>query len=498
MKRLIAVLLSLTLLCGICAFSASALWFCKDQPAEEPVFEKIDTEYPFVLVRGMDFGGLLFSPGTEEAKPVMGDPDVKLIVRSVANALFKGLLADNWDRFTDEALAIADSILGNMALTKDGLPQFDTGVEQYPESLAHYPDYTEKLGNGVEEGLLKRAVQTYGADKVYYYNYDWRIDPFVHAERLHDLIETAKKDHGAKKVNLVCCSMGGILTDSYLYKYGAGSLHRVLFISSTFSGTYVTSDLLNGRVKVYGDQLYQFLTLKLDLNPVTAFLLKAVYKMGLFRGVEKLANNVLIPKLKDRVYETYMRDMFGTMPVLWALTQPEDLDSALDYIFHGKENDYKTVIGLAKEYKKMNLQRNDMLRRMQKEGLEIIVAASYGLPVVPFYEHGNVQGDTVLESPLMLGGATMSVLGEKLPDDYVPQDKRFFSPDCEIDLSTAVFPETTWALKDVPHVFTSFATDCQEMIMWMLNEKTCPTVFTDARYPQFLQSNGKLELSPLK
>ena len=63
MKRLIAVLLSLTLLCGTCAFSASALWFCKDQPAEEPVFEKIDTEYPFVLVRGMDFGGLLFLRG---------------------------------------------------------------------------------------------------------------------------------------------------------------------------------------------------------------------------------------------------------------------------------------------------------------------------------------------------------------------------------------------------------------------------------------------------
>ena len=490
MKRFLALLLTVTLLCGVCLMPSHA--------EAKPQYEKIDTEYPFVLVRGMDFGGLLVAPGTENAVPVVGKPELKLTLKSVANALFRGLLRRDWDRFADEAIAIVDSMMGKMMLTKDGQPQFDTGVEQFTQSLAHYPAYTESLGNGVEEGLMKRAVETYGADKVYYYNYDWRIDPYVHAERLNALIETAKKDHNCSKVNLACCSMGGILTVSYLYKYGADSLHRVLFISSTFCGTYVTGDLLNGKVKVHGDLLYDFFITRMNPGKGAAFLLKVANKLGLFKAVAKLANDVLVPKIKDHVYDAYMRDMFGTMPVVWALTQPEDLDSALTYIFAGHEEEYQTVIDLAKSYKEMNLQRDDMLRRMQKNGLEIIVTASYELPVVPVYESGNMQGDTVLESPLMLGGATMSLLGETLPDDYQPGDSRYYSPDHEADLSTAVFPATTWALKGVPHVFTSYGTDCQDFIMWLLNEKTCPTVFTSEQYPQFMLSNFDLDLEPLK
>ena len=34
--------------------------------------------------------------------------------------------------------------------------------------------------------------------------------------------------------------------------------------------------------------------------------------------------------------------------------------------------------------------------------------------------------------------------------------------------------------------------------MWMLNEETCPTVFTNEKYPQFLLSNGAQELEPLQ
>ena len=502
MKRFISLLLVGVLLFTTFSFSASASWnlnwnwWKKSDPAPEP-YERIDTDYPFIMVRGMDFGGLMIDPESEDATAVVGKPDVKRTISSVMQAIFRGILRRDWNRLADEVIEIVDDIMGKMMLTKDGEPQFNTGVPQYPLSLANYPEYVETLGNGVEEGYIKRAVETYGAEKVYYYNYDWRIDPFIHAQRLNDLIETAKKDNNAEQVNLVCCSMGGILTISYLYQYGASSVHRVEFISSTFCGTYVTGDLLNGRVKVYGDLLYEFIITRMGVSKTTAFFLKIAYKMGLFKLVERLADE-LVPEIKDHVFDVYMRDMFGTMPVVWALTQPEDVDSGLEYIFHGKEDQYKKVIDLAKQYKIMNMQRNDMLKKMQKNGLGIIICASYELPVVPVYEHGNVQGDTVLESALMLGGATMSLLHETLPKDYKPLDKRFFSPDREIDLSTAVLPEYTWALKNVSHVFTSYGTDCQDMLMWMLNEETCPTVFTNEKYPQFLLSNGAQELEPLQ
>lgn len=495
MKRSIALLLTLTLLFSTCAFCASAK---KDPPAEREPYEQIDTDYPFVLIRGMDFGGLLEHPDSPDAEPALKELDVGLTLRSAMSGIFMGLLRRDWNVFADRILPIFDAMMGKMACNPDGTPKYDTGVVEYPKSLANYPKLVRSMGFGVEEGLLHRAMETYGAKKVYYYNYDWRIDPFIHAEKINAMIERAKKENNADKVNLVCCSMGGILTVSYLYKYGAESLHRVLFVSSTFSGTYVTGDVLNGRIKIYGDLLYDFMVTRLNISRPLAFLLKILNKLGFFRFVERLANKKIIPAIKDHVFDVMMRDLFCTMPVLWALTQPEDVDGALEYVFHGKEETYAEVIRLANEYRKMNLQRDEMLRTMQKNGLEIIIAASYELPVVPVYEHGNVQGDTVLESELMLGGATVSLLGEKLPENYKPLDKRYFSPDREVDLSTALFPDTTWALKGVPHVFTSYGTDCQDMLMWMLNEPTCPTVFSNEEYPQFLLSNGSLELEPLK
>ena len=84
MKRFLALLLTVTLLCGVCLMPSHA--------EAKPQYEKIDTEYPFVLVRGMDFGGLLVAPGTENAVPVVGKPELKLTLKSVANALFRGLL----------------------------------------------------------------------------------------------------------------------------------------------------------------------------------------------------------------------------------------------------------------------------------------------------------------------------------------------------------------------------------------------------------------------
>ena len=489
MKRFTALLLSLTLLFASLALPAGA--------KTAPSVEKPDNPYPFVLIRGMDFGGLMEHPGEENQEPALKELDKGLTFRSVVGGIFMGIVHRDWNVFADYIMRIFDDMMGKMACNPDGTPKYDTGVVEYPLSLVHYPKLVRSLGFGVEEGLLRRTVEEYGADRVYYYNYDWRIDPYIHAKKINALIEQAKKDHKIDKVNLVCCSMGGILTDAYLYKYGADSLHRVLFVSSTFCGTYVTGDLLNGRVKIYGDLLYDFLVTRLNISRPLAFLLKILNRLGLFKGLERLANKEIIPEIKDHVFDRMMRDLFCTMPVLWALTQPEDVDSGLDYIFHGKEDTYQGVIKLAKQYKQMNLQRDAMLKDMQKNGLEILVAASYELPVVPVYEHGNVQGDTVLESPLMLGGATMSLLGEKLPDSYKPLDKRYFSPDREADLSTALFPQTTWALKGVPHVFTSYNTDCQDMIMWMINLKNCPTVFTNENYPQFLQSNDKLELKPL-
>ena len=84
MKRLLALLLVCAVLLGVCTVLPSAA-ADSNTPAQPDAL-------PFVLVRGMDFGGLLEYPGTDHAEPALKKLDVGLTIRKVASALFNGLV----------------------------------------------------------------------------------------------------------------------------------------------------------------------------------------------------------------------------------------------------------------------------------------------------------------------------------------------------------------------------------------------------------------------
>ena len=42
------------------------------------------------------------------------------------------------------------------------------------------------------------------------------------------MIERALLDHGCD-MNIICCSMGGVMTVGYLYKYGYDKVNKIVF-----------------------------------------------------------------------------------------------------------------------------------------------------------------------------------------------------------------------------------------------------------------------------
>ncbi len=455
---------------------------------------------PFLLIRGMLFAGLTYKAGTPEERNAFAGIKVTELLGALGKAVSGGIWKRDINVFTDTLVDYARGLMGLMACDKNGQPKYDTSVETYDQSLAHYPEFLASLKGECsrEIGILQRAVEEYGAENVYYYNYDWRLDPFYHAEKIEALIETALKDSGQTQIDLACASMGGILTIAYLTKYGADKLHRVLFLSSTFFGTYVTGDVLRGDVRFTGETLYNFLQAMVGSeNRAVSFLLRVLHTMRVFRAVDRLAD-FLVPRIKDRVYDTFMRDTFGTMPIIWALVQPEVYDDCIAYMFGGKEEEYANLIALTKLYQEMIAGRNKMLRKQIKKGLEVCVVANYDLPVVPAYAHSSEQGDTVLESKWMLGGATVARFGETLPETYKPANPSRLSADRMVDLSKAFLPESTWAIKGAPHVSCDYGTDYNEFVFWLLRKKTQPTVSDSNQYPQFMRSSFAQELVPLR
>ena len=60
-----------------------------------------------------------------------------------------------------------------------------------------------------------------------------------------------------------------------------------------------------------------------------------------------------------------------------------------------------------------------------------------------------------------------------------------------VDASTALYKDTTWIIKDAPHVGGRVGSDHAEFAMWILSRDTQPTVYTDSRYPRFTAVDGE-------
>lgn len=465
------------------------------------VFAAADTEsaadydgYPLIVIRGMDFDGTYYKLGTDEEQKCFKGVEFFPLLKALGSSVFSGLTHCSMDAFIDELCIYLNDIMGLMACNKDGSSKYDVSVYEYPLSLANYPEYKE-WGTDNEMGILYTACERYGAENVYFFNYDWRIDPFINAERLSVMIEQAKKDSGKDKINLLCCSMGGIEGLSYIYKYGSADLNKIVFLSSTVMGTHVTSDILRGLITVTPGNLYKYVSQSVAPNSkLVQFMIKMLYKTGFFNALSVLANR-FIDSEKDEVYEKFLSDTFGTMPTVWALVLPEYYDEAIEYMFGGKEDEYAEFTALTREYQKMAAERETLLKKAEADGTAICFAAGYDRCCVPVYSGGECNGDSILEADRTLGGAVVSPLNATLGDDYVPADPTRLSPDRKVDLSGVLFPESTWAVRNLNHVGCSSGTESSDFLFWLLDFDGQPTVTANPRYPQFMYSTDGFTLN---
>lgn len=445
---------------------------------------------PVIVVRGMDFGGLYVDCGTENEKPAI-NTDTGMIVEGALKALGSALLRFNFDYFIDGVVELANNIFKNFTMDENGDSLYNVGVPKYPESADNYQNLCE--GEGFEYGIVRTCIETFGKGHTYYINYDWRLDPYVVADDINAAVETAIRNTGHDKVNIVCCSMGGIMTVAYLTEYGYEKVNRCLFMSSTFCGAQVASDLLCGKVEITPENLYNMLKNLTSDNKILSFFIDAFEFMGAFKAVTAFTDYIF-DNYKDEVYEDAIIPIFGKMLTLWGLVQPEDYDDAIDYIFGGRTAENAVFLKRADALQEMMNGRTELINEMLDNGVEIAVVAHYGTPVVPVYENADFNGDGTLETYQMSGYATVAPYGETLGDDYVAENPEYLSPDRVVDLSTALFPEYTYIIKGAPHVAGSYGTEYADFFAWLLNYDGEFYAGASERYPQFMVSDSSQTL----
>lgn len=448
---------------------------------------------PVIIVRGIDFAGLTYEDGTKALNVSVGS-----IISLLFQSFFANLKIIDKDSLIDSVFSVANEVLSPIACDNEGNSVENVSMIQYPGSMANYPDFAENLPDSGEEGIVKTAIEKYGAENTYFFTYDWRKTPSDLADELKSFVETAKSDSGKNKVNIICASMGGMVTTAYMYYHGTDSINSAVYLSGAQNGTYVCGDALNGRIVFDTDVILNLIGSVTDNNVFLKIFLFVFDALGVLDYITGVVNGIVTESF-DKANDMVLRDCFGTLCGFWALCPDEDFESGVTTIFGGHEEEYSVLLEKIDITKEFVFSTEETLLNAKANGVKLSFVSNYDIGLVPVYERANLNGDMVLETELTSNFATVAPLGKTLSDKYLENaDSKYVSPDKVIDASTALFKDNTWFVKDAPHVAADYGTGFSDFAFTLLESEVQPTVDTYKKYPQFMIADDSLNIYKLQ
>ncbi len=470
MKKLMALLLTLLMLCSVVVLPASAV-------ANE------HKKMPIIFIAGSsvdicDAEGNIISTGfdvltdDDEGDGYTKEQIIETAMNIIMPFVLEGLPQDKWDNYGKALYNELAPIWDETQLDGDGNPKYGTGV-----SKAEIEKWDAiALKDQGKDG--KFSIREYD------FRYDWRLSPYDHVDRLHEYIKTIIKTTGCDKVALVGRCLGGNIITAYLDEYGDEKLvGKVVYDEVMSNGSVVINDIFSGKIKFSDKHIQAYLLesehfgkqdVGIDLIGVNDLLLEIAE-----RTLDLLTQTGVADKLYGGVYALYERLYSAFMPAMlqatgigtwvsyWSSVSDADFDKALDLLF-GKDGTESREAN-AGLIARINEVRTRIVKPREIEGdanlykkfvneyeVEIGVIAGYGLVNPPITESSDANGDCTVDTKNSSFGATVAGVFDKLPQEYIDAQiaagkGKYISPDGKVDASTCLFPETTWIIKNKHH-----------------------------------------------
>ncbi len=430
-------------------------------------------EEPIIYVAALGSATLYQNAGTAEEK-VIFRPETSTYVKLVAKLLLplgSLVVTKDYDAFADALIPAVNDVFGALA--------------------------NDEQGNSTADVTTKQELPTdptHGFDNSYYFGYDFRADPLVIADDFDKYIDHVLALTGHEKVRLRASSMGGVVTMSYLEKYGTEKIKAVIFQCCPIKGTAVAGDLFNGRLEINADSLYRYgktalpsllegFTLKFVLG-----LIDVLYKSGFLASVIEKANNV-VENCADRVFDELLIPVFKSNCGIWSFVPDEYYESAKDFMLG--ENPNPVLEARIDDYHYNVQQRADEILNETLEEIPVMILAGTDIQRTPLVPTWHNDSDGTVDTKYASAGATVAELETTLGENYVQavaDGHNHLSPDGIIDASTCALPENTWFVKDMLHSTTH--TGHGEMYKWFfMNDDAGVNIYSNPDYPQFLQND---------
>ncbi len=472
MKKIIAFILSLTVLVStaVCVAPASA--------AGEGV------NIPVIYVEGQGHA-LYKNPGTPEQEQIypieIPEEYINEKLDSFLPVFAEAFFTQQWDEFCVALYDIIVPIMAEVRLDDNGEASNGTGIDWVWSEAT----LTDKKING-----------TYNIND-YVFKYDWRIDPWETADKLHAYIEAVKNVTGAEKVALIGRCLGSCIVAAYMTKYDGEHIAECIFYASASHGAAMASKAFCGELYLEGDGIERYAyDLKLFEDETLENLIESLVTLlnktyGL--DVACWAVNNVYEDIYLNIIPPILSETFATFPGYWSMVAQEDYDKALETVFYNAEDGkYDGLIEKIENYhNNVRTKMDDKYLELSKEGVEFSNVAKYGKQIIPVSNNNSLVSDGTCEISQSSMGATAAGIMTSFSDEYVNSavvngTAKYISPDKQLDASTCLFPKTTWFIKDCDH--EHFPADVENLFVEIFNNKGF-TVFVDDNYPQFMVYN---------
>lgn len=482
-KKLLSVLLACTLIVSVAVPALAAA----ETDANPILIVAGFTEY---VLQNTDTGENAFPHNTDKIVNT-----VTAVAPSLLTLLASGRTQADYDAFCDAALPVIGDMFDDIACNPDGTvkhPEVQSKY-QFPESVATYGVETVGQADAFDKQILYGAIDAVGADKVYVYGLDWRLNPMDVADELNAWIQHIKEVQGCDKVSIAGISMGGAMVSAYLAKYGTDDVSNVTMISAAFTGLSYVGELYQGHVQIDEDGLYNMLNAALGADTLS----RIFGSTGLVKQVIALIDDLYAAE-QDRIFTECLVPAFGYNPGMWSFVPSENYDAAKEFMFaHMDSTDAQNVLSAKLDaYHLAQANVEQTLKNAKAAGVNVAITSNYNFQIAPVAATAKQTSDQVIETVHTSGYATCANLGETLPASV--KDGKYVSVDRVIDASTCFLPDNTWFIKNMQHVgFDNSQNQCK-FYAWLMTTDKQVTVNSNPDYPQFMLYNDETKvLSPL-
>lgn len=501
LKKSLAVLLSLAMLCSFAGFCASAqetvLTACGGNCAYAPT----------VVVPGLfqsqnrlfdDDGNVVTDDSGEPLEQLLvhltTKDTVRLVLRAIVPLTLSLVLQADIGLSRTVGAIVAD-VLKNNAKDNNGKHIENVDVLRYPDSVARCtPEAQEYIYRTIP---LEAYFDIAGADHLYFFTYDSFGSISDIADELYAFVQHVKAQTGHDKVNLIAISQGGSIANALMERYKeetARDLNRLIFIVPALDGSVLVGKIFDGQFDKSDEMLYRDmipLLMDSETDKATSRMVNVALRI--------LPKNT-VHRVIDRALDAFVNTLIVNTTCMWALAPQEDYASLYEkYLTDGTREPVRAEVEF---YHEAQVNSRGNILYLQSKGVEVfdLVDYDYALyPLIPEYDSYNADGIIQLDSASC--GAVSSGINETLPEDYVQANTyctcggNHISPDRKVDASAGVLCETTFYFDAGDHE----STGNNDVLIRLAIELLVDPDFTDVhsypdRFPQFntARDSGKM------